>query len=422
MSEIRSYTNGADEVIEVSKEHLDVAVDIKMELQKFSPSLRCDWKRHKKLMQEEGFYDSDTNEAYRCLIKDWQKQAGLLPSVGVHVDLVATSKLRSLGNLLGELYSEKRENQVVLNELRAFKRDFHLSKVVAEEIIEEFKTFKLDLPKGLVAPKIQVSKDKAVIILTDLHVGATIRNVYGNNYNYEIAKKRMQLYLQKVIKMLNKMGITDVLVVGLGDFVEHVNMRYKQSNEAEFKLAQQILKASELVISFLVSLANAEFNVEYTAIAGNHDRLQGDKNIAFDDDNANVIINSNVETFIKLTNSPRLTYCETEDGATEINKLINGKKIKFVHGHLDSGNKKDRMKGYISMQNDFFDALVYGHLHHYHVEESDHGRMTIGVGCLSGRNDYGKHFSAATNASQMLMLVTGDGELLPMRIDLQEIA
>ncbi len=420
MTTTRSYINRKRETITVSKEHLDDAVQLKVELQKLAPNLRCDWKQHKKLMEEEGWHDSDTSENYRVLIKDYQKSIGLLSPLSKHVDLVAESKLTSLSNLLGELYSEKRETQLALQEINKFKRDFHLSKVIADEIIEEYKKFKLPSPNYKVQTDefIPYSGTKAIVVLTDLHVGLVINDVYGNYYNYEIAKKRMQAYLDKVISYCHQFNIANVSVIGLGDFVEHVNMRYKQSSDSEFNLAQQILKSSELVIGFLSELSEY-VNVDYSGIAGNHDRLQGDKNIAFDDDNANVIINSNIETFIRLNKSNKLTYTHIKDGATEINKEVNGKKIKLVHGHLDNGNKVDKVKNYISMQNEFFDCLVYGHLHNYDVKDSDHGRITVGVGCLSGRNDYSKSFGCATNASQLMLIVTSDGDLLPLKIDLQ---
>jgi predicted phosphodiesterase len=418
----RSYVNNKGETVNVNLDHLDVAVKLKLELQKMSPSLRCNWKQHKAMMEEEGFYGSDTSESYRCLVKDYQREVGLLNPLCKHVDMVTESKLASLDRLLGDLYSEKRETQQALAEISKFRKDFHLSKTIADEIIDEFKNFKVSKPNQEIGFPIQKvgAKNKAIVVLTDLHVGVVINDVYGNYYNYEIAKQRMNDYLVKVIQHCKRFQISDVKVIGLGDFVEHVNMRYKQSRDAEFGLAKQILKASELVIEFLVSLSQ-HVSVEYSGIAGNHDRLQGDKDIAFDDDNANVIINSNIEKFIKFSNSQRLTFSPTADDATEINVELNGKKIKLVHGHLDNGNKKDRLKAYISMQNDFFDCLVYGHLHNYNVQESDHGRMTVGVGCLSGRNDYSKTFNCATNASQMMLVVTSEGDLIPMKIDLQKV-
>lgn len=420
MSKNRFYTNREGLIVEVTQDHLEKAVTLKIELQKMSPSLRCDWKRHKKMMEEEGFENSDTNEGYRILVKDYQKQIGLLTPLSKHVDLVKNNKLESLNNLLGELYSEKRDNQLVLAEINKFKRDFHLSKVVAEEIVKEFKNFKIELPQHSNTYYTSY-KNSAIVTLTDLHIGEVIKNVYGNSYNYEIAQKRMRAYAQKVITHCKAFNISKVFVAGLGDFVEHLYMRAKQSRHAEFGLAQQILKASELIIEFLITLAD-KVQVEYCGIAGNHDRLQGDKDINFDEDNANVIINYNIKTAIQFIDKPnKLKFIDIEDGATEMNIETNGRKIKLVHGHLDNGNKKDKMKGYISMQNDFFDCLVYGHLHHYHVEDSDHGRLAIGVGCMSGRNDYGKHFSAATNASQMMLIVREDGEMIPLRVDLQVV-
>lgn len=419
----RSYTNSRNEVVEVTSEHLDVAVQIKIELQKMSPSMRCSWRQHKKLMEEEGFYDSDTNESYRCMVKDHQGKSGLLPTVHNHSNMVADSKLRSLNNLLGELYSEKRENQLVLQEINKFKRDFHLSKVVAEEIINEFKNFKIEIKdkpdrKHYRDWVYEKTDNEAIVVLTDLHIGAVVDDVYGNYYNFEIAKKRLDAYLDKVIKHCKTFRIHTVRVVGLGDYVEHLYMRHKQSKEAEFSLAQQILKASELIIEFLVRLSRF-VNVEYKAIAGNHDRLQGNKDINFDDDNANVIINYNIKTAIQFINSPVLTYFDTEDGATEINEVIHGKKIKLVHGHLDNGNKRERMKSYISMNNEFFDVLIYGHLHHFKIEESDNGRLSIGVGSVKGRDTYSTSLSCATDASQLMLVVSEDGDIIPLRIDLQ---
>lgn len=420
MSKNRFYTNKEGLIVEVTHEHLQTAVTLKIELQKMSPSLRCNWKKHKEMMEEEGFEDSDINEGYRILVKDYQRQIGLLTPLSKHVDMVEDNKLDSLKSLLGELYSEKRDNQLALTEINKFKRDFHLSKVVAEEIVKEFKNFKIELPHNFVKNiSYTTYKNSAVVALTDLHIGEIIKNVYGNYYNYEIAKMRMRLYTQKVVEHCVAFNIGKIFVAGLGDFVEHLYMRAKQSRHAEFGLAQQILKASELIVEFLITLSNS-VNVEYCGIAGNHDRLQGDKDINFDEDNANVIINYNIKTAIQFIDKPnKLKFIDIEDGASEMNIETNGRKIKLVHGHLDNGNKKDKMKGYISMQNDFFDCLVYGHLHHYHVEDSDHGRLVVGVGCMSGRNDYGKHFSAATNASQMMLIIREDGELIPLKVDLQ---
>jgi predicted phosphodiesterase len=418
---IRSYINSDNMKVEVTKDHLDIAVQIKVELQNTSPSRKCNWKIHKQMMEDEGYVDSDITESYRQLIKSYQKEVGLLPTLSRHVDFLADGKLQSIRRAVGEIYHEKRENQLVLNELNKLKRELVMSSVIAEEIRDIFiDNTEINVPHYIFEPRLKESGNKAIVTLTDLHVGAVITNVLNNSYNLEIARKRLDRYKYKILDMCNCFNITSLHVCGLGDLIEHMYMRYKQSGEVEFGLAQQILKATELVFEFLVGLAEY-VNVDYEGIAGNHDRLQGDKDVSYDNDNANVIINYNIKNLIiaNKNKSPRLTFIDTEDHATEINKVINGKKIRLVHGHLDEGNKNDRMKSYISMQEDFFDCLIYGHLHNYKVQESDNGRLIVGVGCVSGRNPYSKKLSFATNASQMMMIVTGEGDLIPIRIDLQ---
>lgn len=416
---MRSYTNNDGMTVEVSNEHLDTAVEIKLELQNNSPSRKTNWSLHKKMMEEEGFNDSDTNEAYRCLVKDYQSKIGKLVSLDKHVDLVASSKLESIRSAVGELYYEKRTNQETLNELNKLKRDFVRTAVIAEEVRDAFlDKIELNVPHYIYKPLTSPFKTKAIVVITDWHIGVTVDGVCGNWFNLEIAKKRIAKLKQKVLDYCIIHKISEIEVCSLGDMVEHVNMRYKQNNEAEFKLARQIVEATHLIFDFITSLAS-HVNVTFTGIAGNHDRLQGDKDIAFDDDNVSVVINDNIRTLIQMSNAQRLKFCAVEDGATEIIKELNGRKIRLVHGHLDEGNKRDRIKSYISMENEFFDALIYGHLHNFKVEESDNGRLAVGVGCLVGRNSYSKKISCATNASQMIFVVTEDGDMLPIKIDLQ---
>ena len=92
------YTNRKDEKIEVSDSHIDTAIRVKIELQNSSPSVKCNWRRHKRIMEREGFYDSDTNENYRCLIKAEQKSKGVLPSTEKYVNFVTDKKNRDTGD------------------------------------------------------------------------------------------------------------------------------------------------------------------------------------------------------------------------------------------------------------------------------------------------------------------------------------
>lgn len=414
----RSYTNSEGETVVVCFDHLDKAVDIKLELQNMSPSRKCNWKQHKQMMETEGFTNSDVNESYRCLVKAYQKEQGKLSSLPTYAEMVATSKLESIKQAVGNMYQEKRENQMVLNDLNKLKRDLVTTAVVAEQVRDAFLD-DMDWRIPHFEPVVPTNfSNEMFVVLTDLHIGALVDNVYGNSYNYAIAWNRIEAYLVKIAEYVRIFNIRKINLVILGDLIEHVYMRLKQQADVEFTMAQQIVKATELILWFIVQLSKLA-HVEVESIAGNHDRMNGNKDLSLDDDNANVIINQTVAMMINSHNATNINFIEPSRSATEIHKEVHGRVFKFVHGHLDNGNKRDRLKGYISMTNEFVDCLVYGHLHNWRVEDSDNGRLTVGIGSIMGRNNYSKAFNCATDASQGIIIVKNDGEILPIRIGLQ---
>ena len=101
------YSDKRGNVVEVSQEHINTAIKIKIELQKSSPSQKCSWSQHKKMMEIEGFTDSDTNENYRQMIKKAQKKSGELPELKKYVEMVTENKLKSIREEIGEIRDSK---------------------------------------------------------------------------------------------------------------------------------------------------------------------------------------------------------------------------------------------------------------------------------------------------------------------------
>ena len=130
------YSDKRGNVVEVSQEHIDTAIKIKIELQKSSPSQKCSWSQHKKMMEIEGFTDSDTNENYRQMIKKAQKKSGELPELKKYVEMVTENKLKSIREEIGEIYVAKRDNQNVLRDLNKLKRELADNTIFFEEIKE----------------------------------------------------------------------------------------------------------------------------------------------------------------------------------------------------------------------------------------------------------------------------------------------
>lgn len=413
---MRSYTNKEGEVVTVSQEHLDTATKIKRELQMASPSYRCNWTEHERLMKKEGFEDSEVSENYRQMIKKYQTDNGTIDTRAKQADLVADSKLTSIKEAVGEMYYTKREVQMESLKLGKLKRELTKTAVVAEEVKNAFLNTEWSFPEHISSPKLISETNKMVLTVSDWHFGAVVEDSKGNNYNFEVAKKRIAKLIRETEKYGALFGVTDIVVANIGDMIEGLYMRsYNQPFETEFNVADQISKVTKELIGLLIALSKT-FNVSYFGVAGNHDRWFFDKNTV-DGDNGMKVINEGVKTFIELSEAERIEYIEV-DHNFNYEKLIEigGKKFKFIHGDFEG--KTMNIDKHIAMDQEDIDVLVMGHYHCYQVIEGNYGKLSIINGSIMGRNNFSRKFKASANASQTLIIVTED-KVVPIKVDLQ---
>lgn len=415
---MRSYTNFDGDTIEVSQQHLETAVHLKRELQMSSPSHRTNWTQHHSLMQREGFFDSEASENYRLMIKNYQISTGTLESKEKQADLVATSKLNSIKEATGDLYFTKREVQMESLKLGRLKRELTLWGVIAEQVREAMlNELNEMIPDYAYAPRFPNGKGRMVVLLSDWHIGATVVNVMGNNFNFNIAEKRVAEYINCIRDIGFSEEITDIDVVEMGDMTEHVSMRkVNQAHEAEFPLSIQIVKAYELIRNLLINLSR-DFNVTYRGISGNHDRINGDKGDNIDGDSTVTIINYMVKEFIEKANASKISYIEVDNINYSTSFEANGVKMKFVHGDNERGNKK--LASHSDMDNETYSIVAMGHLHHFSVKEVGQNKFEVYVGSLQGANNYGVKGKFLSNASQGVILIGENGEIDIKRVDLQ---
>lgn len=412
---MRSYTNKDGEQITVSQEHLDTAIRIKKELQKASASRRASWNQLVKLMEIEGFYDSENSEAYRCMVKAYQKSVGELPELPKHVDMIAEGKLKSIKSLVGEIAYEKRENQHYLKEINKGKRELIDFALLVEEIgnairEHDFSEFKIEsqpiLPSG---------EKKMIVGLSDLHVGALV-DTEINKYNFNIAIERLSRYASRIITEARDNDITDLYIMNLGDTVEHASMRFSQGFNAEFVFSEQIVRASDLIIKFLMFLAKEGFNITYAGIAGNHDRITDkDKNI--DGDHAVKPINEIIKVFINHAGIQNIKFEEAKDYGH--NLQLNTRNFKFVHGDLDSLRDENLVAKHSSLDGTDYDMVVMGHYHHFREVEVGFDKRVVSFGSLKGADDYSENkLRRLSVASQGIIIVDEYGEIDVKRIKL----
>ena len=412
---MRSYTNKDGQSIEVSQEHLDTAIQIKQELQKASPSRRASWNQLVRLMEIEGFYDSENSEAYRCMIKAYQKSVGQLPEVTKHADMVADSKLKSIKSLVGDIAYERRENRNYLREINKGKNELIDFAILVEEIgnairEHDFSEFKLEMK-----PLTLSGEKKMIVGLSDLHVGALV-DTDINKYNFNVAVERLSRYASRIIQEARQNDVTDLYIMNLGDTVEHASMRFSQGFNAEFTFSDQIVRASDLIIKFLMFLAREGFNITYAGIAGNHDRITDkDKNI--DGDHAVKPINEIIKVFIRHAGIENIKFEEARDYSH--NLQLNTRNFKFVHGDLDSLKDDNLIAKHASLDGIDYDMIVMGHYHHYREMEVGFDKRVVVFGSLKGADDYGEKLRKISIASQGFIIVDEFGDIEVKRINLQ---
>lgn len=413
-AQLASYTNKDGEQIEVTDEHLDVAIEIYEELRKSSPSQRVSWFRHKKMMEKESYFDSCTHENYRQLIKNERKRRGLLPNLHKHVDLLADNKLQAIKEEIGEISYAKRDAQNSFRQLNKLKRELTDEVLLIERIEESLKN--KDFTK--IPKKKEISENKQgkemIISLGDLHYGAIV-DIEGHEYDVEIAEKLLMDYADKLMKLAKDNDIVKAHVVNLGDLIEGLYMRTQNLYSSEKTYAEQIVDASELIIKFLVKLSE-EISIKYTAISGNHDRINGNKNDSIFGDSAIVVSNKIIDTFAKYSNA------DIEMVKSDVYHYIhevNGRKILFVHGDRVPLNKTSLLAEQSMLYGMDLDMIVSGHVHHFRVIEVGQDKYQVTFGSIKGSDEYTlKTLNTSASRSQGVIFVNQDGTMEVKKVNL----
>lgn len=405
-----SYINNDGKSVELSKEHLDAAVLLKLELQKLHGA-RTPWNKFVKMMEQDGFDDAEASENYRQIVKRYQSKIGKLPSSKKHADLLSSERLRSIKFQIGEL-SEVRQD--ALNHTREFnriKRELTNQSLLAEEISLAVRSHNYDF--GDIGKYDSfVSNNGNVIIspISDWHVGAVVNNQL-NTYDYDIAKEMVDYLAFNIAKQAINNKAREIIVVSLGDLVEQITMRYAQAIGVEFVFSEQIVKAQELVLRYLLALRKYGFTgkISFTGIAGNHDRIESDKNKNVYGDTVASLINYFIKSMIE-TSTLEVEYIEP-DTIYRTSLKINGGNFKFVHGDLDN-LKDESLIGKLSQLDDCtYTAVMGGHVHHKRVIEVGHGKYNITFPSLKGFDDYSDQIKSASEKAQGYIIVDKSGRI-----------
>ena len=403
------YSDKRGNVVEVSQEHIDTAIKIKIELQKSSPSQKCSWSQHKKMMEIEGFTDSDTNENYRQMIKKAQKKSGELPELKKYVEMVTENKLKSIREEIGEIRDSKIQAQQDYSKLNRLKKelsnDLSFLDGIESAIREKDLSNNVDFSDILINENVEINE--MVLAISDVHYGAFV-DIEGRHFDTKIAEKIINEYIDKAINIAIQNNVKKIHVIGLGDYFEHDSMRIQNSYSSEKTITEQVVDFTEVIINSLQKLS-VNFEVTYSAIGGNHDRQAGNKNDSIYGSHMVTISNKIVETFVKYSENKRIEYIDAEP--YHHIKTINGRNILFVHGDRTPLKKSTILSELSTLYNINFDLVVGGHIHHFTMNEVNDDKYIVTFGSIKGSDEYTlKTLNTSASRSQGIILIDSDGE------------
>jgi hypothetical protein len=320
----------------------------------------------------------------------------LTSSNPIEVDSKEDDDTKALIKKKTELFKEKQQVRDEWSTLRREMRD--------NARIETFKSLITDsvsklnaLPKITYTNSISSLDNEAILMVSDLHIGTLCDNFY-NKYDSKVALLRIKKLVNNTIEYCKENHVSTLNVVNLGDLIAgiiHVTIRLGQ----EFDVVNQVMTAAEYLSDALNELQAAAPEVIYRSVTDNHSRIMADKDESIEKEQFSKLIDWFIEARLK-DSKIKFAHDNLDDSIGQFN-LLNGKKVMFVHGHLDNINQT--FQNMVGATKQYVDYILVAH---YHAEKmkSFQGSRVFVNGSIVGTEDYALNKRLFTAPSQTLLI------------------
>ena len=230
--------------------------------------------------------------------------------------------------------------------------------------------------------EVEPSDNDLLVSLNDIHYGACHSNYYGE-YNSDICREMMRGYLDSIIHIAETHHSENCIVWQNGDAISGSIHRSIQVTNKE-NVIQQITGVSELIAEFLAELSRHFKVVRFVSVAGNHSRIESNKD--------NALLAERLDDLIEWYLVARLQNFENVHiGAdkkvdpTMYLVDIRGKTYAGVHG--DYENSDSKVQALQTMAQCPLYAVLSGHKHHNKIDTVQ-GIKTVMAGSFLGMDDF----------------------------------
>jgi len=309
-----------------------------------------------------------------------------------------------------------KKNNLISEESKEYKVA-DVGKTIIQKLQEELTHTPNIIEKTILPTHSRKVGDTLMIHFTDWHVGRIVKDELGNElYNTEIFKTRIQRLLSEIIALLDgyiRKGtpIKDVVIMSTGDILDGMGIFASQETLSEMSPPFQVMLAVDVIKDFILALIERKLTISFYGVRGNHGEIRGDKGkpkdlnanwdmmlyLILDFWSKNVLKNKNV-----MINYSELDYLNFE---------VQGWKYHIRHiapQQSETSAGKGKFLGWARKHN--FDALVYGHYHHWGIWDRS-GITVFRGGSIPGADEYSEQLA---EESEPIQLIWGCSKNRPM--------
>ena len=298
-----------------------------------------------------------------------------------------------------KLRDERTEsNRGIRIEARVEDKLDYFEKIIANQGKIDYKPLK-PAERELIKTK---SDNDLVIMLSDLHIGQTFASAWGR-YNLEVAKDRMNQYLNKIIEIKDRHNSENCFVTLQGDMISNSIHKTIAITNRE-NVIEQVISASEIITAFLAELSKIFNNVTVVSVVGNHSRIDK-KEDALKDERLDTLIEWYAKS--KLENFENIEFIEPYDNTFNC-FVVRNKHYFIVHGDYDKFDMAGVAK--LSMMAGYFPyCILFGH-RHFPATTEINGIKLIQSGSFPGAgDDHTIELRLSGKPSQTVLVCNEDG-------------
>lgn len=271
------------------------------------------------------------------------------------------------------------------------------------EMIEESIKELVDIRPLKVDRKVEeLEGNEAVLNFSDFHLGIAINN-YFNEYNEEIAIKRIEILIDKTVQYCKLHNVTRLHIALNGDLING----YKYLSliaDKDMSVVKSVTRASEIISNMISEFSKHINKIDVYYALGNHASMKQIRD-NLQEDNFEYFIFDFIKLRTQGIENLEIHKNKYSDDIIDIN--IGNKLIIVTHGD------KDKPKSCINKLCTFLDErpnfIMLGHYHHY--EEFDQNNINIKVnGSIVSTDEYAFKLRLNSKASQTLVIHDKEGE------------